>query len=48
MSAASMESVQNIRLMTMKDKCKEDSLGNSMWPEQKKRKPGGKEAVLET
>lgn len=30
MSAASMESVQNIRLMTMKDMCKEDSLGNTM------------------
>ena len=48
MSAASMESVQNIWLMTMKDMWKEDSLGNSMWPERKRRKPGGKEAVLET
>jgi len=33
MSAASMESVQNIWLMTMKDMWKEDSLGNIMWPE---------------
>lgn len=33
MSAASMESVQNIWLMTMKDMWKEDSLGNIMWLE---------------
>lgn len=31
--------------MMMKDMCKEDLFGNSIWPELKKRKPGGREVM---
>lgn len=31
--------------MMMKDMCKEDEFGNSIWPELKRRKPRGREIM---